>query len=610
MELIKCIAGVIVARAIIVFGDESGMFEKIASSVSLADYDKCILKEQGARYRYIVENVLKGNADAQNVFDLAIAQMIYPQFGEFLRRRTGNCACVETGCKLSGYEEPSIDMMLPAYRLLTVLFETEEMPPFFKVEFFCDNRMLAFLEGRDKDFWPRGIKLYLAQDFPNEYRENEERIEEQLKNQLSGAIKDGADFCLITKAEGAEAYIVPACAAAAGKNIVFMQACFLEKSSWKKTAALLIREAVLYGAGIFIAGLNLKIISRLGTDGKSFIAAFREMAHKYHIPAGIGMDNEMSREINMERCRDMELFFVDRQERAENVSFRRRLYDVPYGTLEEPDPHMTLDSLVIPQHQKEIIERICGHVRHEKKVYGEWGMGEKYRYGRGTPVLFAGAPGTGKTMAAYVISNMLDIPLYKVDLSQVADKYIGETEKHLSRIFDCAQEGNVLLFFDEADSMFGKRSEVKEAKDRYANMEISYILQRIEEFGRIAILASNLRENIDTAFIRRMKYVIDFQSPDKAMREEIWRRGFSDGVPMGDIDFGFLARQFELAGGNIKNIILTASFIAAGCDEPVNMAHIFKAVENEYGKYSKKMMPEDFGEYGYLFYAQARTEEI
>jgi SpoVK/Ycf46/Vps4 family AAA+-type ATPase len=182
----------------------------------------------------------------------------------------------------------------------------------------------------------------------------------------------------------------------------------------------------------------------------------------------------------------------------------------------------------------------------------------------------------------------------------VADKYIGETEKHLQRVFEFADENETLLFFDEADALFGKRSEVKESKDRYANMEISYILQRIEQFDGIAILATNIRENMDSAFIRRMKYIVDFPMPDKDMREQIWRNGFSGRVPMGDIDFDYLAGQFEFSGGNIKNIILTATFLAAGRNEKVEMSHIFESVENEYFKYNKKMTIKDFGKYGYM----------
>lgn len=608
MRLINCIAGVIIARTAVIFSDsatasELGMLEALGGGVSLRDYDECILRPAGERYRYITETILEGNGIAQNVFDMAVAQMAHPSFGGFMRKHTGSCACVENGCRLAGDKEPGISTMLEAYRLLSELFETQDTPPFYKMEFLCDNRILAFLEGCDKDFLPHGVRLYLPEESVRDWGRH---IDEAFRHQLAGAIKKGNDIVIVTRTEGTEAYVVRACAQDAEKNMVFLEAGFLEKRTFDKTAAMLIREAVLYQAGIFLAGFNMDILRRLDTDGKSFIMDFCDRAHQYRIPVGIGMDHELYRGMRLAKRHDMELFFADSRGKDRDIRFYRKLSDVPFGTLVEPDKNITPESLVIPLHQKEVLERICSHVRHEKKVYDDWGMEEKYPYGKGIPVLFAGPPGTGKTMAAYVISSMLDIPLYRVDLSQVADKYIGETEKHLQKIFDCAEQNQVLLFFDEADALFGKRSEVRESKDRYANMEISYILQRIEQYDKIAILATNLRENIDAAFIRRMKYIIDFQRPDQAMRGEIWRGSFSDGVPVGDIDFDFLAGQFELTGGNIKNIVLTASFLAAARDERVGMPHIFKAVENEYYKYSKKLLPEDFGDYGWIL---ARNDE-
>lgn len=663
MKLINCIAGVIMSRTAIVFSDKVVDFwgefkelEQVCNRVSLSDYDECILKSQGTKYRYLTEVIFEGNEVAQNVFDLTIAQMLYPSFGVLLRRYTGYSTCVENGCRLAGDKEPEFTTMLTAYSLLSALFETDDMIPFFQEEFFCDNRILAFLEGKDRDFLPRGVQLYLQEEPPGE-----QYLKVPFEQQMIKAIDNQIDFGVISKEENADSFIVPVCAAKAGRNMIVLQADFIEKNALGKSITGLIREAKLYQAGIFLAGLNGQVLKRLGIDGNSLIMEFRSRARSHHVPIGIGVTYELDQEVKLAQYQNMELFFVDRPGRTERIcqwnlllgkhglvgvdwtqsalatdigtkyaltiaqqqqligyleknrsdmptrkevgSFCRKLLglSVPFGTLEEPDEQITIEHLIIPAQQKELLNRICNHIWYEEKVYTEWGMEEKYRYGKGVPVLFAGPPGTGKTMAAHVISNMLDIPLYRVDLSQVTDKYIGETEKHLSRIFDCAEENHMLLFFDEADALFGKRSEVKEAKDRYANTEISYILQRIEQFDGIAILATNLRENIDTAFIRRMKYVIDFQRPDKSMREEIWRKGFSNDVPLGEIDYDFLARQFELTGGNIKNIILTATFLAAGRNEPIEMSHILQAIQNEYYKYSKKMTLEDFGEYGYLF---------
>jgi AAA+ superfamily predicted ATPase len=500
MELINCIAGVIMSRTAVVFSDrvknfwgEFGELEEFCKGISIDDYNECILQEKGKRYGYIAETILERDRLAQNVLDLSIAQMLFPSFGALLRRYTGYGACILNASKL---ELQSFDMakMLKAYKLLNVLFVTDDTASFFQTEYFCDNRLLAYLNSRDDCFVPKGISR----------NEN---------------------------------------------NTIVLDTEFIDKGAMDKAAADVIREAKLYNASIYI----------LGENNKSLQAKV----------SASGIPWEMKK-------------------------------NPPSGVIEEPDKYITMDDLIIPARQKDMLGQICNHVRYGEKVYKGWGMETKYRYGKGVPVLFEGPPGTGKTMAAHVLSNMLDIPLYKVDLSQVADKYIGETEKHLQKIFDFADENQMLLFFDEADAIFGRRSEVKDSKDRYANMEISYILQRIEQYDGIAILASNLSENIDSAFIRRMKYLVDFPMPDKDMRLQIWKNGFSKGVPKDDIDYEYLAESFELAGGNIKNIILTATFLAAGRNENVGMGHIFEGIKNEYHKYNKKMTVGDFGKYGYM----------
>jgi SpoVK/Ycf46/Vps4 family AAA+-type ATPase len=213
--------------------------------------------------------------------------------------------------------------------------------------------------------------------------------------------------------------------------------------------------------------------------------------------------------------------------------------------------------------------------------------------------LFAGTPGTGKTMAAGCIANELGLPLYRVDLSQVVDKYIGETEKKLEAVFKYAQSANVVLFFDEADALFGKRSEVKDAKDKYANTEVAFILQRIEQYSGMVILATNFINNIDEAFMRRMKYVVEFQMPEAAVRERIWRGSFSERVPQLDLDYEFLAEKIELSGGHIKNIVLNAAFLAAKDNSPVTMRHIIYCVQNEFIKLGKSVTADFFGEYAY-----------
>ena len=269
------------------------------------------------------------------------------------------------------------------------------------------------------------------------------------------------------------------------------------------------------------------------------------------------------------------------------------------GSIISVNSRQRLSDLKLPADKKEILNAICGYMKDYYKVYKDWNMDSRYSYGKGMTALFTGIPGTGKTMAAGCIAGELGIPLYRVDLSQIVDKYIGETEKKLEVVFKYAQSANVILFFDEADALFGKRSEVKDSKDKYANTEVSYILQRIEQYDGMVILASNFINNIDEAFMRRMKYVVEFQMPDSSIRKEIWKAGFSKEIPVDDIDYDYLADNIELSGGHIKNIIINAAFLAAKDNTAVNMTHILKSTQNEYYKLGKRLSAESFGEYSF-----------
>ncbi len=256
------------------------------------------------------------------------------------------------------------------------------------------------------------------------------------------------------------------------------------------------------------------------------------------------------------------------------------------------------DDLVLPDAQMAQLRAIESQVRHAHIVYTQWGFEAKLALGKGLNALFSGPSGTGKTMAAGILAQSLGLDIYKIDLSGVVSKYIGETEKNLSRIFEEASAANVILFFDEADALFGKRSEVKDAHDRYANIEISYLLQKMEEYAGVSILATNLSQNLDEAFTRRMQFVVDFPFPNAADRERIWRGMFPAAAPRGDdIDFPFLATQFDLAGGNIKNCVLAAAFLAAEDGGVIAMAHLVQGVAREMNKLGRPLQRADFGEY-------------
>lgn len=260
------------------------------------------------------------------------------------------------------------------------------------------------------------------------------------------------------------------------------------------------------------------------------------------------------------------------------------------------EPKYVWADIVLPEDTLAQLREVCQRVAHQQRVLGEWGFGQKISLGKGVNALFAGPSGTGKTMAAEIIANELRLDVYKIDLSAVVSKYIGETEKNLERIFTTAENANAILFFDEADALFGKRSEVRDSHDRYANVEISYLLQKMEEYEGIAILATNLRQNLDESFVRRLTFTVHFPAPDEASRRRIWEKIWPAETPRdADLDLDFLGRQFKLSGGNIKNVALAAAFLAAEDDSAVTMAHLVRATRREYQKLGKPLTEAELG---------------
>ncbi len=258
----------------------------------------------------------------------------------------------------------------------------------------------------------------------------------------------------------------------------------------------------------------------------------------------------------------------------------------------------TWTDLVLPPTTLRQVKEVAAAVRHRHLVYAQWGFEKRIAAGKGLKVLFAGTPGTGKTMTAGIMARDLGLDLYKIDLSGVVSKYIGETEKNLDLIFRAAHASNAILFFDEADALFGKRSEVKDAHDRYANIEISYLLQKMEEHEGAVVLATNLRKNIDEAFSRRMHYVVEFPMPDVPHREKLWRGMFPSSVPLGEnVDFRFLARQFPLTGGDIQNVALDAAFLAAQNGRIVTMKQLINAMARQLRKQGRMLSASDFKQY-------------
>ena len=258
------------------------------------------------------------------------------------------------------------------------------------------------------------------------------------------------------------------------------------------------------------------------------------------------------------------------------------------GLAQRIEPAAAWSDLVLPAAQLQALRDIAAQVRCRARVYDKWAFASKSARGLGISALFAGESGTGKTMAAEVLARELRLDLYRIDLSQVVNKYIGETEKNLRRVFDAAEAGGAVLLFDEADALFGKRSDVKDSHDRYANIEVSYLLQRMESYRGLAILTTNMRGALDTAFLRRIRFIVEFPFPDSAQRAEIWRRIYPAQTPVENLDVAKLAR-LNVAGGNIRNIAMQAAFLAAGAEEPVRMRHLLRAARSEYAKMDRQL---------------------
>ena len=590
---------------------------------------------------------------ARSLLDFATAVFLYPRFGAVLKNMNGHMATVELAFFMENEDFPPYRSMKSLYERGKVVMETgSDTGPFFHIPFFGDSRLAGFLCGdQEPDKRLEGIaRLFLPKERLMPLLTGREMCDE-IKSAL--AYEDQA---VIIKGEKGRGKLFLLCHALqeTGKKAVIVEAGVIlkRKSDMKTFIRLIRREALFHSCGICLHGITEEALKKAEMTVEEFLFYMADPFLNYEIPVYFCTDektelmpslqtaaNQFSY-ASLTRSERIRLWsgygnyygisldavqlgskyrFVpeeikkaclqlkaggekgDRTESLEAEILRDILPPVATkGRIEPYHSGCTLEELVLPPETKEKVLEICAHVWYSHKVYDEWNMESKFAYGKAVSVLLSGPPGTGKTMTARVISNMLKIPLYHVNLSQLVDKYIGETAKHLEEIFTNAERSNIILFFDEADAVFGKRSEVTDAKDRYANTEVSYILQRMESYDGIVLLATNYKGNIDSAFMRRMKYIVNFQLPGKEERLAIWKGCIPKECPLEDIDFEYLAGQFEFSGSSIKNAILTAMFLAAkeGCR--VGMKHMVRGIKNEYRKNGKMPFPSDFGEYGFL----------
>lgn len=546
-----------------------------------------------------------------NVFYLALAQYFYPPIYDILRECTGQGVTLHLALLLETEDKNfSVSDMKDSFeKLKKVLKMEKEIENFLYSEFYADERLVMYLTGSDA--MP---PLLYGMCSLNSVKGNETDgavctgLQELLKSYVYGRMR----MIIQITGENDDVREVIVKKAYNSLKIPLLMIDLKELAKKAKEGKDIFRreidrEILFYKCGIcFVLDDDVERNESIRETFEEWIYLYEEISQKplcvisgnsTKIAAGnsipvfnyIVKDNSIKKEniplweetahkCNALLCIDEEKQYMENGLQRIKSSF-------------------TLEDVKISEKQKDKLLKLGNHIKYRRKVYEQWNMQEKYSYGKNMTVLFSGPPGTGKTMTAEALSRELDLPLYRADLSVVMDKYIGETEKRLEKIFNICESRNVILFFDEADVIFGKRGEIKDAKDKFSNSHVSYILQRIEQYDGMIILATNLKNNIDTAFLRRIKYVVEFYMPNSDIRREIWNNGFSGEIPTEGIDIEFLADKVELSGGYIKNIILNAAFSAAAEDSPVTMKHIIAGVENEYEKLGMFIPYDSFGKY-------------
>lgn len=586
--------------------------------------------------------------------DLCLAALYVPEFSAYLNYYTGNGVTIQLAFEIEGLPFPDyIDSTDKLKKLQKVCWADPKKNPRHFAEIEGDDFLLAYLTGEtDMD------KVFFADTewFFDSTQIHPMFIREELCREGAewlGSFKESSSAgALQISGRGGRRFLAKHIARCLGRSLLLVDAAKWETFHEDERARIwsrFVHAAFLQEALVCIYGIAPSLLSHSGKDETDFVKA---LAHPF-LDSGIpvilcsktGMRFSASKEFPVW---NIELKELSREEREAVFSGIFDLYHIPldsayysvryrltaseiaraaneyhlaggrtfgdfskicesilyhgqkkiFGSMLYPS--FEFDDLKVPPHIREVLGQICSAAREGYRIFEEWNLSRLYPYGRAVTVLLLGPPGTGKTMTAHVIAKELGLPLYQVDLSHVMDKYIGETEKHLEEIFTFAERVRPVLFFDEADALFGKRSQTAEGKDRYANMEVSYILQRIERFDGIVLLATNFYSNIDKAFLRRIKYVLKYQTPDARLRRSIWESCLTPELPREDLDVEYLARQFDFTGDTIKNVMYTACVTAVHEGTRISMKHIMKAILSEYDKIDRAATEDMWGEYGYL----------
>ena len=580
---------------------------------------------------------------------LCIAAELDPGMGELLAGLQGSAgrAYPTFGLALRLFEQPSWDALSPHRPLRYARLLEINQPgatPLTASALRADERIVNYIKGLNAvDERIAALATPLDQGLAEQLSPSQQALAEELVQQLRVHAAEGAlQAVQLLGVDGGSKQAV-ACRACAALGLrpyrLGLDALPTHKAELENLARLWQRESLLLPLALYIeaesldsaaADLGAALQGFAGHDLGLVFVGLREAPARW---SGGGAVFEVAKPGMLEQCQawrellqigaagadaagaaqqlagQFDLNLHDIRQAAE-LAVRGEAAAVPVGTrawdacrnLTRPrldvlaqrlDPKATWSDLVLSEESLGLLRQIAGQVRERYRVYEGWGYGKRMNRGLGISALFAGESGTGKTMAAEVIANELRLNLYRIDLSAVVSKYIGETEKNLRRLFDAAEQGGAILLFDEADALFGKRSEVKDSHDRYANIEINYLLQRMEAYSGLAILATNMKSALDAAFLRRLRFIVNFQFPGAAERRQMWQKAWPAEVPLEALDYDRLAR-FSLSGGNVHSIALNAAFLASQRGSVVTMPLLLSAVRTELRKLDKPVNEAEF----------------
>lgn len=588
-------------------------------------------------------------------FDLCLSAMYVPEFLVYLNFYTGNAATIQLAFELEGISCPAYEEMMDKLHCLQKICRIDwNKVPLSLAAMEADNRVFSYLFAGETGYqevlqtpvFGEG-EWYLCEEPLHPMFVRRELAEE------CAAWMQGAAFSTVLQIDGngGRRFLAKNIARLLRKNL-FMVSIDKCKDFWGEAAgerkSALIRELFWGGGLLCLYGLRPEIFAEWQITEADFwknvvfpvldegVSVFLCTETRFPVYDGYfpGKRVELKPLVREERQQvfegfssmygltvDCSRYSVHYRLSAKEIARAVELWRQENSVTEEDFaricgqllcggnkkalgeisyPTVRFTDLKVPDKVRETLDQICSSALQGYKIFEEWELGKQYSYGRAVTVMLSGPPGTGKTMTAHAIACELGIPLYQVDLSRVMDKYIGETEKHLEEIFSFAEKANVVLFFDEADALFGRRGEVTEGRDRHANMEVSYILQRVEQFDGIVVLSTNFYHNIDKAFLRRMKYVLKYQMPDEAIRRSIWESCLPAEQFREPLDMDYLAAQFEFTGGMIKNVVLSACVMAVHAQKQLCMEFLLQAIRAEYEKMEWPVSAGMWGEYGYL----------